>query len=329
MPTVIVALLFALVIPYVLVAAGAALGFYALRRRSAPPPPDEWPSVTVVPTRAADAEAVRQALPPGNYPGRVEVAPPDDAEQKATPDGTPPTQGEMVLTLPPEASVREGWIRSMVRHWRSVPSAAVGPTLIRHDDLFLPRLHALQHFGRLTVLGAASYAGLPLSPRTANRARSPDAPPTGTDEPQASEHSPALSFTLEPDATVTRPPVDSVPDLLREQAGWFRRALRAPSRLVQGQAVGLWLVHAVLLACCVGAIAVPAWRQPTLTALLGKMGGDVLFLLPAASHFGQRRLLRSIVPTALMLVLSLPIAGGWALVKAIQEDDPAGPIGAE
>jgi hypothetical protein len=62
------------------------------------------------------------------------------------------------------------------------------------------------------------------------------------------------------------------------------------------------------------AIGLPSWRQPTLLALVGKMGADVLLTLPAAKLYGQRDLLRSIVSTDLMLVLTIPIAGLWALV---------------
>jgi hypothetical protein len=39
------------------------------------------------------------------------------------------------------------------------------------------------------------------------------------------------------------------------------------------------------------------------------MGADLLLTLPAARHFGQGRLLRSAVPTELLLLLAVPIAG--------------------
>jgi hypothetical protein len=70
------------------------------------------------------------------------------------------------------------------------------------------------------------------------------------------------------------------------------------------------------------AIILPAWRQPTLLALVGKMGADVLLTLPAAKLYGQRDLLRSIVSTVLMQVVALPLAGLWALVDRFREPIP-------
>jgi hypothetical protein len=66
----------------------------------------------------------------------------------------------------------------MVRQCRADASVVVGPTLVEHDDLFLPRLEALQHMGRLTLLGGAAHLGLPIGPGTANRALDADARPS-------------------------------------------------------------------------------------------------------------------------------------------------------
>ncbi|MCS4050083.1 hypothetical protein [Salinibacter ruber] len=309
MPPVLVAILSGLVAAYALLAGAAALGFLAARRGSPPSAPAEWPSVTLVPVRDEDAGRLRDAVQSCAYPtDRIAVARPDG-----------PVPGDVTLTLPAAADAPPTWPRSMVRQSRADAPVVMGPTLVEHDDLFLPRLEALQHLGRLTLLGGAAQLGLPLGPGTANRALDAKSRAPGSTSPEASVPPAPLApaaaaFNSEPEAAVTRPPADSFVDLLRNQAEWFRQAIRAPSRFVQAQAVGLWLVHAALLACCAAALALPAWRQPTLLALLGKMGADVVLTLPAASHFGQRQLLRSTVATVLMLVLSIPLAGGWALV---------------
>lgn len=316
MPTVVVTILIALVASYVLLASAAAAGFLAARRSSPPSAPSEWPSVTIVVPPTADRKAVQEALQSCEYPmDRVEFTAPEADESLSSTDDNAQDLGDVTLTLPPGADVSPGWIRSMVRYCRSDSTIAVGPTIIQHDDLFLPRLHALQHVGRLTVLGGLSHLGLPPGPGTANRAQRPDALPSNANVPALDTSTVTPTFNPEQEAVVTRPPAASFIDLLGEQAGWFRRALRSPARLVQGRAVGLWLVHTVLLTCSVVAVAVPAWRQPTLLALLGKMGADMILTLPAASHFGQRPLLRSIVPTALTMVVTLPLAGAWALVN--------------
>jgi hypothetical protein len=131
------------------------------------------------------------------------------------------------------------------------------------------------------------------------------------------------AFNPDPEALVTRPPASSFGDLLRRQAEWFGQSARSSSRLVQAAAVGLWVLHAALLVCCVVALAQPAWRQPTLLALLGKMGADVVLVLPAATHYGQRGLLRSLVPAVLMGVLSIPLAGLQALTGLLSPSTPA------
>lgn len=307
MPPVLVTILSGLVGTYALLAGAAALGFLAARRRSPPSAPAEWPSVAIVPARDEDAGRLRDAVQSCAYPtDRIAVARPDG-----------PVPGDVALTLPTAADVPPTWPRSMVRQSQADAPIVMGPTLVEHDDLFLPRLEALQHLGRLTLLGGAAHLGLPLGPGTANRALDAKSRAPGSTSPEDSVPPAPLApatFASEPEAAVTRPPADSFVDLLRNQAEWFRQAIRAPSRFVQAQAVGLWLVHAALLACCAVALALPAWRQPTLLALLGKMGADVVLTLPAASQFGQRQLLRSTVATVLMLVLSIPLAGGWALV---------------
>ena len=323
MPPVLVAILSVLVGTYALLAGAAALSFLAVRRRSPPSAPAEWPSVTIIPARAKDAGRLRDAVQACEYPtDRVEVARPD-APPPGT-DGKGPPPGDVTLTLPAAADIPPTWLQSMVRQSRADAPVVMGPTLVEHDDLFLPRLEAFQHLGRLTLLGGAVHLGLPLGPGTANRALDADShAPSSTSSEKPVPPSPSATatatFNPEPEAAVTRPPADSFTDLLRRQAEWFRPAIRAPSRFVQAQAVGLWLVHAVLLACCAVALVLPAWRQPTLVALLGKMGADVMLTLPAASHFGERRLLRSTVATVLMLVLSIPLAGGWALVASSRE----------
>ncbi len=325
MPTVVVTILIVLLAPYVLLASAAAVGFLAARRSPPPSTPSEWPSVTIV-APTADGKAIQETLQSCEYPvDRVEAMLPKTDGHNSTTESKTEVPGDVTLTLPAEAEVPPGWIRSMVRYCRS-NSTAVGPTIIQHDDLFLPRLHALQHVGRLTVLGGLSHVGLPPGPSTANRAQCPDALPSDANLPSPDASAAAPTFNPEQEAAVTRPPAASFIDLLQEQAEWFRRALRSPTRLVQGQAVGLWLVHAVLLTCSVVAVAVPAWRQPTLLALLGKMGADVILTLPAASHFGQRHLLRSIVPTALMMVVTLPLAGGWALVNPSGKSHSTGDV---
>jgi len=311
MPTVVVTVLLSLVGVYLLSAGTAALGFFLARRQDPPSVSSEWPSVRISSPDPAGAARLRDKLQSSDLPtDRIEVLP-NLPERKPDARDAQEAPGEVVLTHPPGADVSPEWVRSMVRLSQTEAAVVVGPTIVEHDDLFLPRLEALQHLGRLGWIGGFAQAGLPIGPGTANRADHTAARSADPGTPTA--------YNPDPDAAVTRSPAASFGDLIRRQATWFRRAMQSSSRFVQAQTAGLWLIHAVLLACGAVAVAVPAWRQPTLLALLGKMGADVLLFLPAATHYGQRQLLRSLVPTVLMLVVLIPLAGGWALVGPSEE----------
>jgi hypothetical protein len=213
----------------------------------------------------------------------------------------------------------------MVRHCAADTPMVVGPTVVEHEDLFLPRLQSLQHLGRQALVGGLLHFGLPVGAGLQNRAVRPDALPSeqGIDDPlRPAPPSASALYAPDPDATVHQSPVSSFVEYIRGQARRLSRSFQGSSRTVQGRAIGLWLLHAVLLACSVVAVALPAWRQPTLLALVGKMGADVLLTLPPAKLYGQRGLLRSIVPSELVLVLAVPVAGLWALVASFPESPP-------
>ncbi|PSQ60047.1 MAG: hypothetical protein BRD27_04955 [Bacteroidetes bacterium QH_10_64_19] len=350
MPTAVVGLLVILVGLYVVLAGAAWGGFLQSRRQPAPSPPLDWPSVSVVvPVSTESPEATMQALQACDYPpdrldvlllpsGSVESSfgnehgdlsvrrvsvEARDLDERALETALDAARGDVVLTLPPGSTVSPPWIRVMVRPCTADTPMVVGPTVIEHEDLFLPRLQALQHVGRQALSGGLSQFGLPLGPGTQNRALRPASLPSEQDgragflrtaPPDAS-----TLYAPDPDAIARQSPVSSFVEYTRTQARRLARSSRDSSWIVRGRAVGLWLLHTVLLACSVVAVARPAGRQPPLLALVGKMGADVLLTLPAAKLYGQRDLLRSIVPSELMLVLAMPIAGVWALVEQLHD----------
>jgi hypothetical protein len=227
-------------------------------------------------------------------------------------------EGEVLLNMPADGEVSSEWIRSMVRRCTAQTPVVVGPTVIEHEDLFLPRLQALSHLGRLALTAGLSHVGIPSPVEASNRAARVDPSPPDSAKDAATGHARGVlppAVNPEADAVVARPPVSSFEALLRRLAQGFRRTLHSSSWLVRGQGIGLWLLHSVLLTCSVVAVAVPAWRQPTLLALVALMLTNVVLALPAAKHYGQRGLLRSIVPGELMLVLTVPIAGLCALMS--------------
>lgn len=236
-------------------------------------------------------------------------------------EGLKVARGEVLLTTDADCTVPPNWIRSMVRRCTSGTPFVAGPVAYKHRQRFLPRLQALELMGLVAYGAGTQGVGVPTFCNSANVAYRRDVleehevPPKGAAQDEmllqqvayATERD--VAFNPDPEALVTTRPAPSFWDYLRQQARWAHMGLRYPYEGPRALVVSLWLTHAVLLLCCITAVLVPSWRQPTLLALLGKMGADALLAAPAARHFGHRGLLRSTVPTELLLVLTVPLAG--------------------
>lgn len=235
--------------------------------------------------------------------------------------GVEAAEGDVILTTDADCRVQPEWVRSMVRRCTPDTPFVAGPVAYEHNDLFLPRLQALELMG-LVAYGAGTLGiNLPTFCNSANVAYRRDVIEARTDAPNGAAQDELLLqhvayatdrqvlFNPDPDACVTTDPAPSFTDYLEQQARWAHMGLRYPFAVPRTMVVTLWLIHAALLLAAAVAIAVPAWRQPTLLAFLGKIAADALLTAPAARHFGQGRLLRSAVPTELLLLVAVPIVG--------------------
>lgn len=348
MPTVALTLLILSVGPYLLLMGAASIQYARARRRTPPPPPNDWPTVSVVLPGSSDSlRDTVQRVAEGPYPtDRIEViqvvSGGADAASEFTMSGLPvrtvecskdphqerslstlrmgsaEARGDVVLLTHPDCEGSSGWIQSMVQRCTAESPVVVGPTVLAHNDYFLPRLQALQRLGQMALAIGFSGRGIPFYGRW-NVAVRPDPFSFPQKEPEAPSPHPFQQvdavYSTDADAKVTFPSsASSFWAYLRTQTASLRSAFRALSPWIRGVAFGVWAVHLVLLLFCVVAVAVPAWRQPTLLALLGKMGADALLSVPASGHFGQRNLPRSLVPSELMLVFTVPMAGLLALL---------------
>lgn len=240
---------------------------------------------------------------------------------EAVAHGVEAADGDVILTTDADCTVSPGWIRSMVRHCTPETPFVAGPVAYEHEDLFLPRLQALELMG-LVAYGAGTLGlSLPTFCNSANVAYRRDVIdaqntiPNGAAQDElllqhiAYETRREVAFNPDPDAVVTTEPAPSFSAYLRQQARWAHMGLRYPYLAPRALVVGLWFTHTVLLLAGAVALALPAWRQPFLLAFLGKMGADALLAIPAVRHFRQGNLPRSAVSTELLLLLAVPLVG--------------------
>jgi len=276
------------------------------------------------------AARVRARQPAGHSPADTQVrlvemegngARSGPHKPAAVAHGVEAAGGEVILTTDADCRVPPEWVRSMVRHCTPDTPFVAGPVAYEHNNLFLPRLQALELMG-LVAYGAGTLGiSLPTFCNSANVAYRRDVIEAQSTAPNGAAQDELLlqhvayatdrqvAFNPDPDACVTTEPAPSFTDYLEQQARWAHMGLRYPFALPRAMVVTLWLIHAALLLAAAVALAIPAWRQPTLLAFLGKIGADALLTAPAARHFGQGRLLRSAVPTELLLLLAVPIVG--------------------
>jgi cellulose synthase/poly-beta-1,6-N-acetylglucosamine synthase-like glycosyltransferase len=235
--------------------------------------------------------------------------------------GVDAAMGDVILTTDADCAVSPTWVKSMVRRCTPDTPFVAGPVTYDHDELFLPRLQALELVG-LVAYGAGTLTmGLPTFCNSANVAYRRDVlgdaqpPQNGAASDElllqhvAYDTDLTVTFNPDPGAAVTTTPTRSFVQYLQQQARWAHMGLRYPYLVPKVLVVGLWTTHALLFLAAAVALAIPAWREPMLLLFLAKMGGDAIVAVPSARHFGQGGLLRSAVPTELLLLFSVPLIG--------------------
>ncbi|WP_219846573.1 glycosyltransferase [Salinibacter sp. 10B] len=294
--------------------------------------PDDKLEIIVVDDFSTDGtpERVRQRQPAG-MPAtadpvrlvKMAAEQPENGNHKpaAVATGVDAATGDVILTTDADCTVPSTWIRSMVRRCTPETPFVAGPVAYEHADRFLPRLQALELMGLIGYGAGTLGIGLPTFCNSANVAYRREAidalaaAPNGAAQDElllqhvAYDTERDVTFNPDPAALVTTAPTSSFSGYLAQQARWAHMGLRYPFVLPKLMVVGLWAAHVALFLACAAALALPAWREPVLTVFLAKMGVDALLAVPPAKHFGQRGLLRSAVPTELLLLVAVPIVG--------------------
>ncbi|MFP4228686.1 MAG: glycosyltransferase [Salinivenus sp.] len=353
MPASVLALLALVVGCYSLLIGVAAVRFYRVRRTSSSQEKTPRPAVSVVvPVDSAESglDSLLATLQDAAYPSdryELVLVSTDKAVESLLPTRRPPgpdapglqvvhvderpgallqsaavrgaASGDILLALPSDATVSPDWLPTMVRHAQREEGRVKGPVTYEHEDLFFPRLQALEQVGRTAAAVGAWNEGLPLpSPHPNLGSTLPSAKSDAT-APHDASTSESLRGTLAPETLVyAPPPATTLGEYVEITAQRFLKALRGPSKSVTISEGVYWFTHTVLLVTGAVAVAVPSWRQPVLLAFLAKMGADLLLAVPATRQFGQRGLLRSLVPTELFLVLAVPAGGvltGWIALR--------------
>jgi len=243
---------------------------------------------------------------------------------EAVAHGVEAASGTVVLTTDADCIVGPNWIRSMVRRCTPETPFVAGAVRYRFSHRYFERLQALA-FAGLVAFGAGTLGlGLPTYCNSANLAFRRDllaAVPNVSGERDGAAGDELLlqhvaygtdrdvAFNADPDAAVTTEPAPDVDTYIHQQARWASMGARYPFLRPRLLVVSMWALHPVLLGACAAALALPAWRQPTIAALLAKMAGDLLLTVPFLKHFDQNDLSRSTIATELMLLVVVPIAG--------------------
>ena len=238
--------------------------------------------------------------------------------------GVEAASGTVVLTTDADCIVGPNWIRSMVRRCTPETPFVAGAVRYRFSHRYFERLQALA-FAGLVAFGAGTLGlGLPTYCNSANLAFRRDLLDTVPDVSGERDGAAGdelllqhvaygtdrdVAFNADPDAAVTTQPAPDVDAYVHQQARWASMGARYPFLRPRLLVVSMWALHPVLLGACAAALALPAWRQPTLAALLAKMAGDLLLTVPFLKHFDQNDLSRSTIATELMLLVVVPIAG--------------------
>lgn len=244
--------------------------------------------------------------------------------------GVDAATGDVILTTDADCTVPPTWIKSMVKRCTPETPFVAGPVAYKHDNLFLPRLQALELIGLVGYGAGTLEMGVPTFCNSANVAYRRDVVeackpgPTGAAQDEmllqyvAYDTDRNVAFNPDPGALITTSPAVSFPAYLQQQARWAHMGLRYPFALPKAMVVSLWAAHAALFLTGAAALALPAWRQPMLVVFLVKMAVDATLATPAARHFGQRGLLRSAVPTELLLLFAVPLVGILGTFGAVE-----------
>ena len=118
-----------------------------------------------------------------------------------------------------------------------------------------------------------------------------------------------VTFNPDPDALVTTDPAPDLRAYLQQRSRWASMGPRYPHLVPRLSILLLWLTYVVLIGGVAGALLWPTWQQPVVAALLVKFAADAVASIPLVKHFGQASLLRSFVPTQLLLLGSVPLIG--------------------
>lgn len=242
--------------------------------------------------------------------------------------GIEESSGEVVLTIDADCTVGPRWVQTMVRRCSAETPFVSGPVRLQYSERWFERYQALE-MTLLVALGAGGIGtGFPAICNGANLAMhrsllaSYDADAgIAADElllqhvAYATPHN--VAFEAHPDAVVDTRPVDTVREYLQQRARWASTA-RYPHAVPFALASVMWIAHLTLLLACVAAVALPAWRQPTLAVLLVKMAGDGILASRAARHLGHDGLMRSFVPSSLLWIPSAVYAGLRGMLGTVE-----------
>ncbi|MFO8233670.1 MAG: glycosyltransferase [Longimonas sp.] len=247
--------------------------------------------------------------------------------------GAAQATADVVLVVDADCVPPDTWAATLARACTANTPLVCGP--VRYDvdaERWLERFQALEFLG-LNAYGAGTAGlGVPTICNGGNMAvhRSlmealPDEQRTAhlaADElllqHVAYQTNKQVRYLWQRAACVTTAPAPSWQAFWQQRKRWAH-AMRSYHRTPWFFSIGIFGVHAVLLAACVIGLSDPnALSQPAVTGLLAKMGADLLLVLPASHTVEHRDLMRSYIPASLLQLIYVVGAGLHGVFGAVQ-----------
>lgn len=249
-------------------------------------------------------------------------------KKRAVAEGVRLARGTIVLQTDADSCPGPDWIPAMTSMFDQNVGFVAGPVIYRSDGSFFQDFQALEFAGLMGIAAAAMESGHPMLSSGANIAYRKDLYDRVRTDDRTGHLSSGddvhlmhaidriagvdLAFCLDPRAVVETGPEATVAGFFAQRSRWASKNGQVPDLGLLALYVTIYLAYIAFLASVPFALLVPGGWVPALGVWILKISAESLLLVPAARHFGRKRLLGRFLPSQpfqVLYVVAAPIAG--------------------